>query len=96
MTVNIDGDNSGMSLGYLIQYALLPCPAYYPEIPTGGKNQLVIESELDISHLPLDNSCVMTLTGDDYIESPDYPYPAPSGLCRHFIQKRNSDICQIK
>ena len=51
MTVNIDGDNSGMSLGYLIQYSLLPCPAYYPGRPTapgGGKYQLVMERELDI------------------------------------------------
>ena len=82
MTVNIDGDNSGMSLGYLIQYALRPCPAYYPEIPPTLPGE--------------GTSCVMDLKDDGYIESPDYPYPALSGLCRHFIQKRNSDICQIK
>ena len=83
MTVDIDGDNAGMSRGYLIQYALLPCPSSYPEIPPtlpGGAA----------------TSCIMGLTGDDYIESPEYPYPAPSGHWRHFIQKRNSDICQIK
>lgn len=40
MTVNIDGDNSEMSLGYLINYALLPCQDYNLEgsivIPDGG------------------------------------------------------------
>ena len=37
MTVNSDGDNSGMSLGYLINYALLPCSvAALPPNPGEG------------------------------------------------------------
>ena len=37
MTVSSDGDNSGMSLGYLINYALLPCSvAALPPSPGEG------------------------------------------------------------
>ena len=95
--MNIDGDNSGMSLGYLINYALLPCQDYISEgslaIPGGGRYcYFNVESEFNFS---LDLSCIMDVT-EDYIESPNYPHPVINGRYRHIIDKRNSGICQIK
>ena len=91
------GDNSGMSLGYLINYALLPCQDYISEgslaIPGGGRYcYFNVESEFNFS---LDLSCIMDVT-EDYIESPNYPHPVINGRYRHIIDKRNSGICQIK
>ena len=45
----------------------------------------------------LAKSCGSTINqNNSYIESPSYPDPTPNGVCSHFIEKSQPDICQYK
>jgi len=63
----------------------------------GGTPQGTCASSFGVCCRFAANTCGSTISENNaYIESPNYPNAAPSGLCQYSIEKCDSDICQYR